>query len=309
MFSTVDLRSNQLIQPYFVYEDLQESQELSSIFGQKKHTLESLKQEIELGLKAGVTTPLLFFIPKNKQVDNFSYQFDTKVLSEVKKTFADDITLMTDMCLCSQTESGHCAVFDQNDKIDNHATVMELVKKSIAYAQAGSDAICPSDMMDNRIGAIRTSLNKEGCEETLVMSYSTKFSSNLYGPFREAAESAPSKGNRKSYQIDYRNESDAIRSSLRDMEQGADILMVKPAGFYLDIISRIKNHPQMNHMPLAAYQVSGEYQSLYLMSQHKLISFDDGYLESLYAIKRSGADMIITYGANKFNSIMGRKNG
>lgn len=305
-FSTVNLSSKNLIQPYFVYEDLAEREELPSIAGQYKHNLESLKKEVAYGLTQGVSSVLLFFIPKSKQKCNFDHDFDCSVISGLKEEFGDRITIFTDMCLCSQTDTGHCGIVEEG-RVVNHKSVLELVKKSVAHARAGSDCISPSDMMDDRILAIREALDENGFDQTMIMSYSTKFSSSFYGPFRDAAESTPDSGDRKSYQIDYRNESDAMLASLRDMEQGADILMVKPAGAYLDILYRIKHHEVMKDYPLAAYQVSGEYQSLHMMEQNNLINFNDALLESLYAIRRSGADLIITYGANNYKKIAGER--
>jgi len=300
LMKTVDVRPENLIQPYFVYQGLKESEELKAMYRQKKHTNDSLLKEVERGLENGVNTALLFFIPVSKAESHFDYSFDTEVIASLKKRFGDDLNVFTDMCLCSNTHTGHCGFLDSDGWVENHSSVLELARKSREYANAGADAICPSDMMDDRITAIRDSLDKSGNFKTLIMSYSTKFSSALYGPFREAAESAPSKGDRKSYQIDPSNENDALRCSIRDTEQGADMLMVKPAGMYLDIISKIKTNELTKHLPLAAYQVSGEYQSMYVCSQNGLYNFDQVLHESLVAIKRAGADLIISYAANDF---------
>lgn len=306
LLKTVEVHPTNLIQPYFIYESLSAPQDLASIRGQKKHTKDSVLAEIERGLKNGVNTVLLFFIPEKKASSSWDYSFDVSVLKAIKERFGAKINLLCDMCICSQTESGHCGIVLKDGTIDNEKSVSVLVEKSVVYAKAGADAICPSDMMDSRVAAIREGLDLEGLDATLIMSYSTKFASHMYGPFRDAAESTPESGDRKSYQIDFRNENDAISSSLRDVDEGADILMVKPAGFYLDMLYRIKTHPQMSSLPLAAYQVSGEYQSLHVMADNNLIDFKNGYYESLVAIKRSGADLIITYGANDFNEIMSR---
>lgn len=304
VLADVELSPRQMIQPYFVYQGLQSPMPLTSIYGQMKHNVESLKLSIKEGLNQGVRSVLLFFIPDKKSNCGFDHSFDASVLEELKRTFGDEIFLITDMCLCSQTSSGHCGILDDNGIVDNARSVAELVAKSLVHARAGSDCIAPSDMMDGRIGAIRQALNHAGMDHKLVMSYSSKFSSNLYGPFREAAESAPSKGDRKSYQIDYRNAGDAIRASLRDAKEGADFLMVKPAGTYLDILYRLKHDPELMHLPLAAYQVSGEYQSIALMAEKGLVDFEKALLESLYAIRRSGADLIITYAANQVKKLL-----
>ncbi len=302
IFSTVEITTKNLIQPYFVYEGLKEQEELTAITGQKKNTIDSLKKEIAIGLKQGISHVLLFIIPQSKHEHTFSYDFDSKVLSSLNEEFGDSILLSADMCLCSQTKSGHCGILSDGI-IDNDASVKVIADKSLIYAQAGADCISPSDMMDNRILAIRKILDSNKLDSTMIMSYSTKFSSNFYGPFRDAADSTPTSGDRKSYQIDFRNEFDAIRSSIRDMEQGADILMVKPAGAYLDTIYKIKTHERLRDYPLAAYQVSGEFQALQVMAQNGLIDYEKGLLETLYAIKRAGADLIITYAANKFREI------
>lgn len=307
LFRNVHIQESSLIQPYFVYEKLEKCAELESIHGQKMHNVDSLIKEINYGITQGITNILLFFIPSSKSVDNFDYSFDLEVLKTLKKEFGNKVVIFTDLCLCSQTVSGHCGILE-GDVIVNDKTVEILADKALAHAKAGSDCISPSDMMDNRILAIREILDENGYDHTMIMSYSTKFSSNFYGPFRDAADSAPSKGDRRSYQIDYRNTHDSMLASLRDMDQGADILMVKPAAAYLDVISKIKGHEEMKDYPLAAYQVSGEYQGLYVMAQAGLLDFKKGLLESLYAIKRSGADIIITYAANEFRKLKGEDN-
>ncbi len=300
LFDTVRLEPQQLIQPYFVYENLHEAEPLNSIAGQYRHNLESLKKTIEHGWRQDISTVLLFFIPAKK---TFHYDFDAQVLQELSQTFGQDIVLATDICLCSHSLTGHCGLVDEEGRVDNNSSVQELVRRSLIHAQAGSDLLSPSDMMDSRIQAIREALDTHHFHESMIMSYSSKFSSAFYGPFREAAEPAAGFDNRKSYQIDYRNPQDAIESSLRDTREGADILMVKPGGAYLDIIYQIKHHPKLSHQLLASYQVSGEYQGLQLMAQHQMVSFKEAYLESLYALKRAGSDLIITYGANDFKKL------
>ena len=311
LLAEVDLHPRQFIQPYFVYQGLKQSQELPSIRGQMKHHLPSLIRNVELGLNQGINSILLFFIPEKKcQAGSaFDHSFDSEVLVDLKKHFGNDVLIMTDLCLCSQTASGHCGILDQSGAINNQASVKVLAEKALVHAQAGSDVISPSDMMDGRIAAIRQVLNASGLDDKLIMSYSSKFSSNFYGPFRDAAESTPTSGDRKSYQIDYRNPSDAMRASLRDAEEGADILMVKPAGSYLDMLYRIKHHPDLCHYPLAAYQVSGEFQSLAVMAEKGLIDFEKGLLETLFALKRSGADLIISYAANQINELLKKHTG
>ncbi len=300
------IRPEQLIQPYFIYEGIKEAAPLENFFGQYKHTPDSLCRTIEQGLEKQCTSALLFFVPQNKAASHFNYDFDTKVLEQVKRQFGDNLNLFVDVCLCSNTDTGHCGFLGGNGAIDNHSSVQELANKALAYAQAGADAVCPSDMMDDRIAAIRQSLDEHGQSEKMILSYCTKFSSSFYGPFRDAAKSAPSLGNRKSYQIDPANSKDALRCALRDAEQGADILMVKPGLAYLDIIHRIKTHPDLSTLPLCAYQVSGEYQSLYVAAENGLFNFEDALLETLIALRRAGADMIISYAANRFQELAER---
>jgi porphobilinogen synthase len=312
LFSTISIDKNHLIQPYFIYEDLPQAVELTSLRGQWRHNLPSLLKSLENFIKVGGSSVLLFIVPKHKAEENFDHSFDELVISTIKKQFGRSLIVFTDICLCSQTHTGHCGLFTRpvaeiegahqtdHPSIDNDASVKALVHKALCHARAGADVLSPSDMMDDRILAIRQRLDSAGLSEKLIMSYSTKFSSNLYGPFREAAESTPQFGDRKTYQISPTDPQDALSCSVRDAAQGADILMVKPATFYLDMLYQIKHHPQTSHLPLCAYQVSGEYQSLHLMEQAGFLKFEDAFHENLIAIKRSGADLIITYGAMEY---------
>jgi porphobilinogen synthase len=304
LFQTVELRPHNIITPLFVQEGLGGPEVIENLAGQFRHNLESLSKKIEELLKHNFKQVILFIIPQQK--GDFQFQFEAQVIKSLKNKFGDDLLLMTDLCLCSNTLDGHCGIThskklnSNHDKIviNNSESVKLLTKKALILAEAGADVIAPSDMMDGRVKSFRKSFDQNNCDHTLIMSYSTKFSSTLYGPFREAAHSAPQMGDRKTYQIDPANSLDALQASLRDAQEGADILMVKPASFYLDMIYKIKNHPQLNHLPLCAYQVSGEYQALHLMGQGGLLNFPDALLESLVAIKRSGADMIISYGTD-----------
>ncbi len=303
LFSDVVLEKKDLIYPLFVYEDLLQPEDLSALFGQKKQTQSSILKEIESCLEMGISSFLLFIVPSKKSEQHFDYQFDEKIFKSIKNAFGDNIILFADVCLCSQTSHGHCGLLDESrKKIDNHQSVLELTKKALLYAESGVDVISPSDMMDNRISSIRESLDKHHFDDTLIMSYSTKFASNFYGPFRNVAQSTPSFGDRKSYQIDYRHQKDAINASLRDKQQKADILMVKPALSYLDIIYRLKTNKELENTPIAAYQVSGEYQGLKVMADAGLIDFHEGLLETLYSIKRAKADFIITYAAKELSA-------
>ncbi|HAB54446.1 MAG TPA: porphobilinogen synthase, partial [Ignavibacteriales bacterium] len=201
------------------------------------------------------------------------------------------LLVITDVCLCEYTSHGHCGVLN-GEKILNDETVELLVKESISHAEAGADIIAPSDMMDGRIGAIRKALDEKGFIEIPILSYAVKYSSSFYGPFRDAVESAPAFGDRRSHQMDIANGSEALREAESDIEEGADIIMVKPAGAYLDIIWRVK---EKFGMPTAAYQVSGEYAMIKAAGRNNWIDEESVMIESLTAIKRAGADMILTY--------------
>lgn len=297
LFAEVTIDPKQLIQPLFLYEGLQENREIPNLTGQFQYSLEGIKQKISHGLKAKLSSFLLFIVPEKKAEDSFQYDFDCESIRQIKEEFGEDILLFNDLCLCSQTTNGHCCLYDSHGVYAHGKTLSTLNEKALLYAQAGSDVISPSDMNDHRIKEIRQTLDNNQREDTLIMSYSTKFASHFYGPFRDAAQSAPGFGDRKSYQIDYRNRHDALSSSIRDYQQGADILMVKPAMNYLDIIQGLKNTPELHQIPLAAYHVSGHYQSLKLMEKQNLVDFDKAYEECLYSMKRAGADLIITYGA------------
>ncbi len=305
LFANTHISAAQLIQPYFVYQGLRESQPLASLHGQEQHCLDSLCRRIEYGLERGISSVMLFFVPEKKATHDFDFSFDADVLSKVKAKFGDSLNLLVDVCLCSNTASGHCGIINSQGHIDNAGSVLELARKAKIYASAGADGVCPSDMMDDRIAAIRSTLDDSQLSNTLIVSYSSKFSSAFYGPFRAAAKSTPSSGDRKSYQLDPANSREGLRAARRDAAQGADVLMVKPGLAYLDIIYQIKHDPELAHIPLCAYQVSGEYESLQLGAKHGLFHFATAYLETLIALRRAGSDMIITYGANDFTSLFG----
>lgn len=297
LFKTTHLSVQNFIVPHFIYDELKAPKENTSLPGVMAHCLDSILGSLDLHLEKGLKNHLIFPVPKTKKESHFDYSFDVQLIENIKKRFGNDIVLLSDLCLCSQTLSGHCGILNENGIIDNDKSVKVLQEKSLIFAKAGVDIISPSDMMDDRILAIRNVLNENSMRDKLIMSYSTKFSSSLYGPFRTMAQSTPKSGDRKSYQIDYCNQHDAISSSLRDKAQGADILMVKPAGNYLDIIYQLKHHPKLENTPLCAYQVSGEFAALHLLEKSGFGDFNKLLDESLIAIKRAGADLIITYGA------------
>ncbi len=290
------LRVSHLIQPLFIVEGLSRDEEITGLRGTKRQSIQSGLAQIEKDLESGVKNFLLFNVPSEKKDKSFKHDFSKDAISQFKKRFGDSMLLWVDTCLCSLTSHGHCCVFSQNSKLDLEATHQELGSAAVSYVQAGADGISPSDMMDGRVAKIRSALDGKGFSETPVMSYSTKFASQFYGPFRQAAQSAPQFGDRKAYQIDVRNRSDAINASVRCAEEGADLLMVKPGITSADLIREIH---ERTGLPVGAYQVSGEYASLVLLAEKGLVSFDDALLETWNVLKRAGAQFIITYGARE----------
>ncbi|MEG1537551.1 MAG: porphobilinogen synthase, partial [Clostridiales bacterium] len=216
-------------------------------------------------------------------------------LREIRRNFGRDVYLITDVCMCEYTSHGHCGILHE-DQVDNDQTLEMLAKIAVSHAQAGADMVAPSDMMDGRILAIRQALDQQKLINTAIMSYAVKYASSFYGPFREAAGSAPSFGDRKTYQMDYHNVREALKEAAADVAEGADILMVKPALAYLDVITKVK---QATTLPLAAYSVSGEYAMIKNAAQQNLIDEYGVMCESAVAIFRAGADILITYFANE----------
>ena len=290
---------DKLIQPLFAVEGLKQKEIIPGLTGVFRETETSLLQQVESDLEKGVHSFLLFGVPGHKHECKFNYDFTANQIAAIKKRFGNDVFLSVDVCLCSYTSHGHCGILnDSMDHVINDQTVEALASCALAYAQAGADCVAPSDMMDGRIRAIREILAKNKLDQTLLMSYSAKFHSGFYGPFRVAADSAP-KGemklkDRATYQIDPANPSDAYRSSVRDMEEGADILMVKPGMPYLDVI---KDLTSKIPLPWAVYEVSGEYAAIELMAEHNLINRERAHVEAWTGFFRAGAEMVITYGA------------
>lgn len=283
----------QLIQPFFVVEGLNEQEQIAGLRGNVRHNVASALKQIEKDLADGVTQFLLFPVPAEKKDSDFTHKLTYETISQIRRQFGNSLCLWVDTCLCSYTTHGHCAVM--NDKgINLSATLDELAKSAIAFAEAGADGISPSDMMDGRVARIRAALDERGFDLVPIMSYSTKFASNFYGPFRNAADSAPQFGDRRHYQLDVRHKTDAINASLRCAEEGADLLMVKPGMTSLDLIRPIN---EQTGRQVGAYQVSGEYAALVLLAEQGLIKFDEALLETWHVFKRAGAQYIITYGA------------
>ena len=297
--ATVSLNHKEFIQPLFLDGSITRQTPIATLSEINSDTPDSLLQQIESDVKKGISKFLLFPVPEKKTANNFDYNFVTNTIQQIKKIFGNSVWIAADVCLCAYTSHGHCGILNAaGDKVLNDASVKELASYALQLAQAGADCIAPSDMMDGRIGAIRNILDNNGFDDVSIMSYSAKFSSQFYGPFRDACKSTPGSNcnihNRKTYQASSFNKNDAILSTLRDIEEGADIVMVKPALPYLDIIHELS---QTVKHPLAAYHVSGEYQSIELLAQNNIIERDKAHIEIWTALKRGGANIIISYAA------------
>lgn len=299
LVSDVQIDPRKLMQPLFCVEGLKEKESIPGLTGVYRDTPDSVLRQIEGDLDAGVKSFLLFGVPAHRSKDEFHPDFTANAISQIKKRFGADLLLAVDVCLCSHTEHGQCGILNiEGDHVENASTVSELARFAVSYAQAGADCVAPSDMMDGRVRAIRDGLSKAGLEKTLLMSYAVKFHSSFYGPFRVAADSAP-KGkvllkDRATYQIDFRNSKDAYRSALRDQEEGADVLMVKPGLPYLDILSNLSKEIPL---PWAVYEVSGEYAAIELLAREGLANGPRAHVESWTAFFRAGAQIVISYGA------------
>ena len=283
-----------LIYPLFVCPGKTVKREIASMPGNFNLSIDQIVKECHQISSLGIPAVLLFGIPPSKdKMGTSAYDEDGIVPSAVRaiKLAEPDLLVITDVCLCGYTDHGHCGVLHNGD-VDNDATLDLLAKTALVHAKAGADLIAPSDMMDGRVAAIREILDSSGFEQTPILSYAAKYASAFYGPFREAASSAPKAGDRKSYQMDPGNQREAIREVALDIEEGADIIMVKPAMPYLDIIFQVKSEFSV---PVAAYQVSGEYASLTAAHKNGWLDQEKTIMESLNCIKRAGADWIITY--------------
>lgn len=291
--------NEQLIQPYFVVQGIASRETIPGLTGTYRDTPDTLLHQVEKDFENGVRKLLIFGIPSEKRPHSFNPEFTASQIAAIRKRFGAELFIGVDVCVCSATTHGQCGVLNpEGDHVENLATVSELANTALAFAQAGADCVAPSDMMDGRVAAIRQKLDQAGLERTLLMSYSAKFKSRFYGPFRVAADSAP-KGDiklkdRSTYQIDPGTPRDALASSLRDAQEGADILMVKPGLPYLDVLADLSRQIEK---PWAVYEVSGEYAAIELMAREGLVNARDAHLESWTAFVRAGAQMIITYGA------------
>ena len=299
MMQHVSLRPSDFIYPIFVDENLKKPLQIASMPGICRFPVSGVVDEAKSVAKSGVKAVLLFGLPKTKDEDGSgAYAVSGGVqqaIASLKKEFADELVVITDVCLCEYTSTGHCGVV-KNGGVINDPTLELLQKVAVSHAQAGADIVAPSGMMDGQVKAIRESLDDAGFTETAIMAYSAKYASGFYGPFREAAECAPQFGDRKSYQMGSGNADEAMREIELDVNEGADIIMVKPALAYLDIIHAARS--QFN-LPIAAYNVSGEYSMIKAAAGNGWIDEKAATLEILTAIKRAGADLIITYFAKE----------
>ncbi|GIU82967.1 MAG: porphobilinogen synthase [Acidobacteria bacterium] len=299
MICETRLAKDDFIFPIFVAEGNQKKREISSMPNVYQLSIDNVLRECDEILKLGIRAILLFGVPDFKDELGTSGYDPNGVVQratiEIKKRFSDEIIVITDVCLCEYTSHGHCGVIE-NGYVHNDKTLELLAKQALTHAEAGADIVAPSDMMDGRISRIRQILDENGFTEIPIMAYSAKFASAFYAPFREAAESAPKFGDRKSYQMDFANSNEAMREIALDIQEGADIVMVKPALAYLDIIRRAR---ERFDLPIAAYNVSGEYSMIKAAAERGWIDGERVMMESLVAIKRAGADLIITYFAKE----------
>lgn len=292
-----------LVYPMFVMDGQNKVEEIPSMYGQNRYTVDRMGEKLEQLLDAGVNKIMLFGIPDHKD-ETGSQAYDEngivqRAFREAKKHYPD-MYLIGDVCMCEYTSHGHCGIIHDHD-VDNDATLEYLAKIALSQVEAGADMVAPSDMMDGRIAAIRQYLDAHGHINTPIMSYAVKFASAYYGPFRDAADSAPQFGNRRTYQMDYHNRREAMKEALADINEGADIIMVKPAMIYGDLIREIKDR---TNVPMAAYSVSGEYAMIKGAASLGLIDEDAIICETAIGAKRAGADIYITYFAEELAGFM-----
>jgi porphobilinogen synthase len=293
-----ELSPAHLIQPAFVVAGEGVREEVPSMPGIERFSINNLVEEAGEIAAAGIGALMLFGVPAAKDEFGSGAYDDEGIVQMAVRALKDahpDLIVMTDVCLCEYTSHGHCGVI-RDDEVDNDVTVELLAKTAISHAEAGADAVAPSDMMDGRIGSIRYQLDEEGHPGVPIVAYSAKYASAFYGPFRDAAESTPQSGDRRGYQMDPANAAEAVREAELDLEEGADLLMVKPALPYLDVVRRVK---EATGAPVAAYHVSGEYSMLKAAAANGWIDERAAVVEALTSIRRAGADTIVTYYAKE----------
>lgn len=303
MVRETDLSPRDFIYPLFVKHGRNTRDPVSSMPGQFQFSVDTLVEEALEAWGLGVPSVILFGLPDRKDaVGSRSYADDgivQQALSAIKDR-VPDMVVMTDVCLCEYTDHGHCGIIKEG-RVENDATLEVLSKQAVSHARAGADFVAPSDMMDGRVAAIRGALDSAGFQNTGILAYAVKYASGFYGPFREAADSAPQFGDRSGYQMDPANALEAIKEALLDLEEGADLIMVKPALAYLDIIRRVR---EVCLLPLAAYSVSGEYAMVKAAQRNGWVDGDRIMMEILLSIKRAGADLILTYFAKEAAALL-----
>ena len=306
LVSETSVSVNDLIYPVFICEGENIKNEIPSMPGQFQLSIDNAVELCKIAVSKGVKSILLFGIPAEKDEHGHVACSDNSIVQSAIKAIkkeCNDIFLIADVCNCEYTTHGHCGTIIDGD-VDNDSTLKTLAAQSVSLAKAGADIIAPSDMMDGRVGVIRNALDNAGFEKTPILSYAVKYSSAFYGPFRDAADSAPTFGDRKTYQMNPANTDEAIREAEQDVWEGADMLMVKPALSYLDVISRVK---QIFDLPLVAYNVSGEYAMVKATAANNWIDDQKMIMEIMTSIKRAGADIIITYHALEVADILNKK--
>lgn len=299
MVAETAVNPDSLVYPMFVVEGEKVKEPIPSMPGQFRFSIDEILKELESCVALGLKSILLFGIPSYKdEMASSAYDDDGIVQRAVRsiKTKFPDLYVITDVCLCEYMSHGHCGIVKEDGDVDNDPTLELLAKTALSHAEAGADMVAPSDMMDGRVAAIRGKLDEGGYQNLPIMAYSVKFASAYYGPFRDAADSAPHFGNRKSYQMDVRNGREALREVELDIEEGADIVMVKPGLAFLDVL---RQTAEMSCVPVAVYNVSGEYSMVKAAAQAGWIDENAIIRENLLAFKRSGADIIITYHAKE----------
>ncbi|PIE70577.1 MAG: porphobilinogen synthase [Deltaproteobacteria bacterium] len=306
MVRETEILTSDLIYPFFAMEGNKQKEPIPSMPGQYRWSIDLLVEAAKNVYALGIPAILLFGIPPSKDpLGTQAYAREGIVQRAVKavKQAVPDLMVITDVCLCQYTDHGHCGVVEKG-MVDNDASLDLLAKTALSHARAGADMVAPSDMMDGRVAEIREALDENGYTDTPIMSYSAKYCSAFYGPFRDAADSSPKFGDRRTYQMDPANADEALREATMDAEEGADILMVKPALPYLDIICRLRGETEL---PLAAYHVSGEYSMIKAAEQMGWLDGKAAMYEALLSVKRAGADMIITYAAVELAEAMQKK--
>ena len=295
-----DLHRRDLVAPLFVKEPISEPVPISSMPGHYQHTLESLRKEAAELAALGIPALLLFGVPAVKDAQGTQAWAPEGIVQRALRVLAadlgDDVALIGDLCLCEYTDHGHCGLLSPSGGVDNDATLERYQRIAVAQAEAGATVVAPSGMMDGQVAAIRSALDLAGFDDTPILAYAAKYASGLYGPFREAAEGAPRFGDRTAYQMDFRNGDEALREAALDVAEGADMLMVKPALAYLDVLWRVKRELGL---PTAAYHVSGEYAMVKATAERGWIDGPRVMLEVLTSIRRAGADLVVTYFARE----------